>query len=207
MLSWLSLSGEPDPLGGDAVDYEYESLILDGSTAEGYETEAMATEHSIELSADATDHIKPLLRKISLDVVVSAHPGPSSTAWQDAWAIDGEEDTRPDRVRQTLTRLVQEGVEITVETPTLALESMLLLKIDERRTPDTGDAFRALLTFREIRRVSAEDVDAPSPRVERGRRPADRGRQTGEEGEDGAAVGRGSEDRSWALQLLGDRLH
>jgi len=116
-----------------------------------------------------------------MDVVVSAHPGPSSAAQADltGWTGTARDNpaSRPAVVRRILERLRDMGIEVDVETGVVAWESMLLLSISESRSADKGDGFRAMLSFREFRRVATEEVEAPSPRVERGRRSRDRGRQ------------------------------
>jgi hypothetical protein len=125
LLTWIATQEGALPLGGDAVDVAFEQLVLDGSVSERYTDEAVATEHPVEQGAPVTDHVRPALRQVDLEVAVSAHPGPTS----------------------------------------------------EERLPESGDGLRARLSFRELRRVATLEVDAPSPRVERGRRASDRGRQ------------------------------
>jgi len=176
LLTWIATQEGALPLGGDAVDVAFEQLTLDGSVSERYTDEAVATEHPVEQGAPVTDHVRPALRQVDLEVAVSAHPGPTSAANADLTEIDAPA-LRPATVRQTLQRLREEAVEIDVETPVGVWESMLLVAVEEERLPESGDGLRARLSFRELRRVATLEVDAPSPRVERGRRASDRGRQ------------------------------
>jgi len=184
-ISWLTQSSETQPAGGDVIDYAYAAITLDGSASERYVSDASATEHPVELGADISDHVKVGLRQVTIEAVVSAHPGPSSAAnvtldppygfrdWENAAA------DRPNSVRQQLEQLKASGTEVEIETPVGLYESMLILGIEESRTADSGDGLRATITAREFRRVATEEVDAPAPRVERGRRTADSGTQEG----------------------------
>ena len=200
LISWISQETTTLAEGGDAMAFEYESLILDGTVSEAYDAEATATEHPVEDGVNITDHVRPGLRRIELDIAVSAHPGPGSEAWQDSWTIDGEEDTRPARVRQRLEDLVLMGMEVSIETEIRAYESMLLLGLSESRSIISGDGLRARLSARELRRVSTEE--APAPRVERGRRRADLGRGDGDATD--ATASSDARDRASTLAHLRD---
>ena len=166
-LSWIASESETLASGGDVVDMAFETLIFDGTASEQYGSEAIATEHPIEDGAAVTDHVRPGLRNVTLDVLVSAHPTGESF-------VDPSEEAR-----STLSRLCAEGIEVSVDTAVGSWDSMLLVRIDEQRSGDRGDGYRATLTLREIRRVATSEVEAPAPRVERGRRTTDRGDQTG----------------------------
>lgn len=203
-ILWLTTESTRQMLGGDTVDARFESMILDGTVSETYDVEALATEHPVEDDVEITDHVKPQLQRISLDIVVSAHPGPSSPAQADlsGWTGTARDNPsyRPQFVRETLRRLIREGVEVDIETGAGAWESMLLVAMSEARSSESGDGLRARVDAREFRRVSTQEVEAPSPRVERGRRSADRGDQDGTEADGTAATG--SSSRSTALELL-----
>ena len=200
-ITWDARVTETRVAGGDEItETAGGNLICDGTAAEQYGSEAMATEHPVEDGAPITDHVRPGLRRLLLDVIVSAHPGPTSTVQGDASFDPDAAASRPAYARETLARLLDEGAEVTVDTPTGSWESMLILRIDEQRSPETGDSYRAQITLREIRRVATIEVEAPAPRVERGRRRADRGDQTAA-GESGSAAPEPSR-RSLALALL-----
>jgi len=204
LISWIAQETTTLAAGGDELEVEYQSIVLDGATSESYATEATATEHPVEEDADITDHLRPHLRRQAFDIVVSAHPGPSSPAWQDGWTIDGEEDSRPVRIRRILERLILWGIEVSIETGVQSFDSMLLLGFEEERTAESGDGLKGRLLTREFRRVSTEEVEAPAPRVERGRRRSDRGRQRGAESDSDESVSSGAGDRSTALGILQD---
>lgn len=176
-ITWIAAETATQPEGGDVVDMGFASLVLDGSVSERYVAEASATEHPVESAVDIADHIKVGLRQLTIEAVVSAHPGPSSAANVEM-APDEDPSERPALVRAQLEWLRTTGTEVEIETPVGLYESMLILSVQEERTVDSGDGFRATIAAREFRRVSTEEVDAPSPRVERGRRAADSGRQT-----------------------------
>ena len=205
-ITWLTQASETQPAGGDVVDYTFASIILDGSASERYVSDASATEHPVELGADISDHVKIGLRQVTIEAVVSAHPGPSSAAnvtldppygfrdWENAAA------DRPNSVRQQLEQLKASGTEVEIETPVGLYESMLILGVEESRTADSGDGLRATITAREFRRVATEEVDAPAPRVERGRRPADTGTQPTDSTE--VPDGEAPVSSSWAIDGL-----
>lgn len=198
LISWLATESTREMAGGDAIDFDYQSILLDGTVSEGYDTEATATEHPVEDDADITDHVRPSLRRLTLEVVVTPHAGASL-----AHIVEpGTEaaTSRPRTVRETLSDLIANGTEVSIESGVLSWESMLLLSMSETRTSDGGDGFRASLSAREIRRVSTQEVEAPSPRVERGRRRTDRGRQAGAKAEGEAPTS--AERRSVAMSGL-----
>ena len=177
ILWWLGTETVAAPEGGDIQRDVYDALVLDGSVSERYVAEASATEHPVEMAVDVADHIKVGLRQLTIDAVVSAHPGASSAANVEM-APDEDPLERPALVRAQLELLRTTGTEVEIETAVGLYESMLILSVQEERTADSGDGLRVTITAREFRRVATEEVDAPSPRVERGRRPADSGRQT-----------------------------
>ena len=177
-ISWWAVDTLTAPGGGDTLGHVLEVLTLDGTASETYTVEALATEHPVERAADIADHVKPQLRTIQCEVLATAHPGLGGEPGLDS-GLDVDPASRPARVRQTLARIIDHAIEVSLETNVGAWESMLLLKAEEQRRAEQGDGYRAVLTFREIRRVSTLEVDAPAPRVERGRRTRDRGRQDG----------------------------
>ncbi len=197
LITWLATESERDLLGGDITTDYYQQITIDGTASEAYNVEAMATEHPVEDAADIADHVKPALRHQQFEIVISAHPGPTSAAHADLGEADAPAQ-RPANVRDTLERLILEGIEVDIESGIGAWESMLLLGLAETRRPETGDGLRATLMAREFRRVSTEEVEAPSPRVERGRSTRDRGEQTGESAETPPVA---NDDRSWYARL------
>lgn len=195
-ISWLATESRREMSGGDTVDFDYESLLLDGTISEGYDTEATATEHPIEEGADITDHVRPSLKRLTLEVIVTPHVGASLAHIAEPGST--EATSRPTTVRETLSTLIANGIEVMIESGILSWESMLLLGMSESRASDGGDGFRATLSAREVRRVATETVEAPSPRVERGRRRGDRGRQTGTESEGTASSSAADRDEATA---------
>ena len=173
-LSWLSAASETLATGGDAVDMSWDTIAFDGSASEQYGYEATATEHPVEEGAAVTDHVRPGLRTLTLDVLVSAHPADDTVEEASATA------------RATVARLLAEGVEVSVDTAIGSWDSMLLLRVEEQRDAERGDGYRATIMLRELRRVATLEVEAPAPRVERARRRTDRGDQEGESAEPAA---------------------
>jgi hypothetical protein len=186
-LTWEWTESRQLPEGGDRQELHVDSLTLDGTDTEQYETTAEATEHPIEDLAAVTDHVRPGLHEFTLGVIVSSRPVDEVLA---------EDDHRVETVRETLARLVAEGRELTVETDTGEWVGYLLLSASESRDAMAGgEAGRWQLRFREIRRASVETVTAPSPRVERARRPASADGE-GEEGDLDGQVQRATDSLS-----------
>lgn len=182
------------------------SLLLDGAISETYDVEATATEHPVEEGADITDHIRPSLQRVMLDVVHSDYPGPS-TAREDIPSRDFEADSesRSQRARATINQLILHGTEVTIETGSHYYESMLLLTASEAVRHDSGDGYHASITAREILRVSTDTIDAPSPRVERARATAAAGATDGDASE-GGPIPSGPDHRSDAEVLFEETL-
>lgn len=178
-ISWIAEEVTTLASGGDSVEVTFETLRFDGSERESYDTEATATEHPVEDDADITDHVRPHLRRMEFEVLMSAHPGPGAEGSLPAGGFDPSVD-RSGFARAIVDSLIRGGIEVDIDTEVRSYESVLLLGCSESRSAQRGDGFRARLTAREFRRVSTEEVEAPAPRVERGRRRADRGRHGGE---------------------------
>lgn len=162
-LTWQWTTSRLLPEGGDAQDLHVDSLTLDGADSEQYEAAAEATEHPVEDGAAITDHVRPSLRTLLLDAVVSTAPSDPVLA---------ADPHRVETVRATLARLVAEARELSIETGAGTYDGYLLLSAAEVRDGQAGSAGRWKLSFREVRRVAVQTTTAPSPRVERGRRPA-----------------------------------
>lgn len=138
------------------------ALQLDATPEEIHRASAHATENEVERGVAVVDHVRPERRVLTLNVVISDTPLDAGdrelTRTRDVWAqlIDARDRAL---LAQITTRL---------ET----YEDMVLVEAETTRTSADGTWIRAQLTFAEIRRVSTELVDDPTPT-----RPRDRSQE------------------------------
>lgn len=182
-LSWLATSTLTAESGGDTLVDLYRQVYLEGAETEQYTIGAEVTTHSRERGTDVADHVRPGLRHITLRCVVS---------------------DEPTDVRDILLALVQSRQILSIITGIGEYENMVITSFSEDRSARTGDALFFVVEAQEIRTVEAEEVEAPAPQVERGRRRTDRGRQPTTETTttDAAPSGRTPEERVESLEAL-----
>lgn len=111
----------------------------------------------------------------------------------------GEDFDRPAEVVSQLRELMHSGTPVDILDLRLGdLERWLLVGMSPEVS--TTDSVRFTLAAQELRTAVTEEVEAPSPRVERGRRGRDRGRQRG------GGDGDGQERRRSAARSIYDSL-
>ena len=189
-ISWVEESTGQLPEGGDAFNFEFGTLNLDIAEADNYEVASLVTEHSVEGREQINDHHVPQLDRASVDVVVSESPSARTigegTTISDIELGTGKSAsviTVPDGTTRTadifdeLRRLTKDGVEVDVEGLRRPIEGWLIESVSSPRSVETAGALICTLAFVEVSIASVSEVDAPSPRVERGRQGRDRGRQ------------------------------
>jgi|GEM_PF-4949612 len=159
-LEWLATSTVTAEEGGDTLVTNYRRLYLDGAVSESYAAGVEVTDHAIERASDISDHAKPGLRHVVLDCVVASDPT---------------------GVREELETLRTTRQILSITTGIGTWEDMIVTNVREPRSVQTGDGLHVTIEAREIRRVDSEDVEAPAPQIERGRRQRNRGRQATDE--------------------------
>ena len=191
-ISWDLFSTRTAVEGGDTLETDSGILLLDGTVSERYEVFSEATEHPIERGAAVSDHVRPLLKRLTLECIVAAEP--TNVVLQ----LD---ENRPTLVRDEIDRLIREGIPVEIETSVGLFQSFLLLGRSESRDWSSGDGLRFSLEARELRIVETETVSAPAPRIERVRPSVARGRARDEDEDDEEEVSNEATQRSAALAL------
>lgn len=179
-IVWTSTSTITAEVGGDTLEMLFRTLSIDATENERHSARADVTTHAVERGADIADHVRPSLRELSLDCAITSDPG---------------------EARETLETLRTSRQLLTVITQTQTYDNMILSLITEQRSHETGDALYVTLEFAEVKIVDSEEVEAPAPRVERGRRRRAKGAQPTETSiQEGKAPGKGAGTRSQSLQ-------
>jgi len=166
-------------------------LDLDIVEQDNYEVSASATAHAVETGVPITDHVIPAQDRITATVCVSGRQ--SSTLFVEGASAgsmdlsDGVKATgivvpegtdRIGDVHATLRRLCRDAIDVDIDGLRRPIEGWIIERVSSPRTIETSGLLVVDLALVEIRYAEIEEVDAPSPRVERGRRQRDRGRQT-----------------------------
>jgi hypothetical protein len=196
-IAWSTQTTERNPEGGDSVHMVIGELLIDGTVAEQYSYEAHATTHPIERSAEVTDHIRVGLTRLELNCRVSNDPYDERL----------QEDEHVQNVLDTILSLINDRRPVDADTDRGVYENYAILNMSDMRDETTGDGAAFTLTLQEIVLVDIEDADAPSPRVERGRRRVDRGSQRAEDtGSQETNVSRSPEQRTTAMIQITEAL-
>jgi poly-gamma-glutamate capsule biosynthesis protein CapA/YwtB (metallophosphatase superfamily) len=183
-LYWERRETSRQPTGGDEMRTVVGSLELDVLSSEDLSATSTLTEHPVDSGAPISDHVVPAGEVLSLEVKHSQSPAHLRTEGA-ARRESGEAtvitvDPEVDRVGEALDALrtlVREGLEVDVEGLRRDVEGWVLTELATPRDVDTADLLTASLTLREVRKATIQEIDRPAPRVERGRRNTDRGRQ------------------------------
>jgi hypothetical protein len=191
-ISWVTPSTTRLPEGGDLRETPFEELALDIVSEDTYDVATLVTEHAIESQSGAdvpiTDHVSPTSDRASATVYVADMPGtrtPGATRTTVEFAGGNSLSfmllpagtTRGSDAFETLRTLARNGTRVDVDGLRRPLTGWVIDTVSSPRTTDMSGVMIATITFREIRIAEIQDVQAPSPRVERGRRQANRGNQ------------------------------
>jgi hypothetical protein len=188
-LRWLEQEARELPEGGDAFDFDFGQLQLDIAESDSYEVTSLITAHSVENHEQITDHQVPQLDKASVEILLSESPSDRTigegTSYAEIRLASGttasvitvpEGVTRGVDAFDTLRRLCREGINVDVEGLRRPLEGWLLEAVSSPRDVPRAGVLSCTISFIEVSVATATTVDAPSPRVERGRRGQSRGR-------------------------------
>ena len=183
-----------------------QSLVIDATVREGHEAGADVTSHPIEQGADVSDHVRPHLDSLTLEVVVSNHPITLPTTQMDGVGgrvqstellrgnvvlakanvlVFDDEFDRVQTVYQTLLDLKDAGTVLQIFTSLRDYDSMLLKRVSPTRTAENGNALVAILEAQQVKIVQSEIVDAPEPEETRGEVRQRRGRNNTDEEDEG----------------------
>jgi hypothetical protein len=156
-IKWDTIEVKTAEDGGDTVNTTVGSVTIDGAESEQYARSADISQHAIERGSDIADHVRPGNLRMSFDCRISRDP---------------------DTTRESLTYLISNGILCDIETDIAQYLDVVLIGFEEERNYRTGEILKAILTAQQIRRVESDEVDAPSPLVERGRRRSSAGAQS-----------------------------
>jgi hypothetical protein len=216
-IRWSSETNLRLPDGGDQAVAINESLVLDILTSENYEVTTQVTALVVEEGVPITDHVRPMQDRETLEVMVSESPTlitlVDGTTVEDIELPGGgvasvitvpEDTTRTADAFETLRTLSRDGVRVDVEGLRRPVEGWLIETISAPRESETAGVLVCSMTLVELRVAEFEEVDAPSPRVERRRNRRDNGRRTLQERNNAStdAVSADPENRSEALAAL-----
>ena len=196
-IYWSETTEWRNPYGGDTEELTVGQLDLDIVESDSFDMASNITAHAMEAGVPVTDHIRPEQDRASCTVNVSGRQHTTTfvegathgtVELEDGTEIAGivvPEDT--DRIGDCLTslrRLCRDGIEVDVDGLQRPIEGWAIERVSAPRTMETAGLLVCDIAFVELRFAELEEADAPSPRVERGRRRRDQGRAGTEEGED-----------------------
>lgn len=221
-LSWFTDATIQSPEGGDIATMDYGELRLDMVDTDTYTCTTTYSSHAVEAGIAVMDSADPQPDIYTATVYLSERPasiGVSPGAIvQPVTLADGTSIARivptPGTTRKVdahavLRRLVREATLVYVEGAIREMEDWVISSVSAPRTADDAGALVCTIELVEWKVTTFADVDAPSPRVERGRRRSDQGTQTPETTdtpEATAPVSSSPEDNASALHRLGDFL-
>jgi len=193
IISWVTESTVQLPEGGDGVSQVFDELRLDIVESDTYEGVTEYTEDAVEGSA-VTEHATPKLERYQVTAWISERPSrmdlvPGTSRVTPAGSPVGfitppEGTARAADTVAMLHELRRNATLVSVEGARLPIEEWVIESVGTPRTADDAGALVANIAFREWRVATLEDVDAPSPTVERGRRRASQGTQTATQASD-----------------------
>jgi len=195
-IYWTERATRALPEGGDSDAITIDLLQLDIIEQDDYTVAAMVSAHAVETGTPTTDHIQPLQDRVTFTANVSGRQ--SSTRLVEgthagsfdapggkvsgAGIIVPENTDRIGDVHATLRRLCRSAIAIDV------------------------DGLRRPIEAWAIEYAELEETEAPSPRVERGRRARSTGRQQPNTADTDEPVSTDPEQRTSASVALLDAI-
>jgi hypothetical protein len=216
-ISWNRERTVTTPEGGDEILDDLGELSFDVLETETYDVSATVTSLVVETGAPITDHIRPNQdREVLVGIVSNSPLRISSTAsYSDVSLPSGGvasvlsyhgSETRTAGAFEKLRALCRDGVLVDVEGGRRVIEGWAIESISAPREVDSAGALVCTVSLVEIQTAEFEEIDVPSPRVERGRRSKDRGRERAADTGDESSTPAGPRQRASALSQLGGAL-
>lgn len=220
-ITWTAEQTRTLPEGGDRLEQESGELLLDILTSEALDSTAAATKHAVEEGAPVNDYVILEQDTMQFDAVISRRPAntrlvPGSQRGTTTLADDTEVAgivlpdgvDRPVDVLDQLITLKNNKQLVDVDGLQRTIEGWVILGVSAPRSVDTAGTLTVSVSMQDFKTVSLEEIDTPSPRVERGRSSSDQGNanQSNEDGEDDSANGENLQSAARAtLNLLRGR--
>jgi len=141
-------------------------LVLDITVTEDHVQESEVTDNPVETGASITDHVRRKADTLTLECVVSDTPigdlvevrrrEASDEAFLNQYSTEPIDpyQTISDDARAYMRKLMDDREPIVVETATRLYDNMVLFSLVERRTADTGEAYRFTAMFKQVRIVT-----------------------------------------------------
>lgn len=189
-ITWETVQNLLDPEGGDLRETRINGIVVDLITKESLSIESEISRKPSEIGMPHSDAKLRKPRVFDLECMVSNHPRDAEEVGASHESIDlpsgrsasvvvyTEEQRRVDRAIQALTALCDGHVEVDIEGLMIDVEKWQISSFSPERTSDITEAIMFGLRVEEILKAQLTEIQAPSPRVERGRRRRDRGTQT-----------------------------
>lgn len=193
IISWDSSQNRRAEDGGDLVGTQTNEIVIDAVTSVDYAWSGIQTHRPVEASAPTSDHYRRNLEVVSINCIQTDTPSTRSSditvqpveTRQGVSVLMGV--LKADVVEQrsvsamALFRdLIELGAEVTISGSAVRvpLTGFRLLNVSVPTRAGMDGAAEFTLSFEELRRVEIEQVDTPTPRLERGRNRQDRGAAT-----------------------------
>jgi len=210
-IYWMRDATRRDPLGGDVMVATVGRLDLDILREEEVEYNAAVSTHHVDEGSPISDHARRNPRTLVLDVAHSESPnnlGVEGAEISDVELSTGRgaavvqipEASRVVDALEALDDLV--GEEVDVEGLRRDVESWVITSVKAPRDVATAGALFATIALQEVVRAQTREVEAPSPRVERARRPRDRGQQNPRDTDTTETASSDPDNRTAAARVL-----
>jgi len=219
-IYWTERATRALPEGGDSDAITIDLLQLDIIEQDDYTVAAMVSAHAVETGTPTTDHIQPLQDRVTFTANVSGRQ--SSTRLVEgthagsfdapggkvsgAGIIVPENTDRIGDVHATLRRLCRSAIAIDVDGLRRPIEAWAIESVSSPRTVETSGLLVVDVVLVEVRYAELEETEAPSPRVERGRRARSTGRQQPNTADTDEPVSTDPEQRTSASVALLDAI-
>lgn len=216
-ITWNRERTITTPEGGDEIFEDRGELSFDILETGTYDVSAAVTSLVVEAGAPITDHIRPNQDRETLQVVISDSPLliSSTASYSDVSLPSGGvasvlsysgSETRTAGAFEKLRALCRDGVLVDVEGGRRIIEGWAIESISAPWEVDSAGALVCTVSLVEIQTAEFEEVDVPSPRVERGRRSSEQGRKRAADTENDSSTSADPEARASALSQLGGAL-
>ncbi len=138
---------------------------IDAFTLEEHALESEITDYPVESGGDVTDHVRKKPQRFQCTGVVSDTPIGPMKAIRDAQgfisdtvvALGGTGGSTPSKQAQAhFERIHDRRLPVVVTSSIKRYEGMVMEKLSISVGPDTGDAFRFVATFKQVRIVTNE---------------------------------------------------
>lgn len=148
------------------------TVTFDVSESESHKSSAKVTDHPVEEGANIADHVVVGADTLSLTAWVSNTPIVNDV---EAPFVDAQ---RAEAAHKELRRMKDAASTCRVVTTLRVYKSMVITSVNVTRDASTGHALAVSVDLQQIRTATSEEVEAPQPKDERGKKSVDEGKKT-----------------------------